>query len=178
MTGASGTAYALGLLQSLTRNTHIETHLIISNTTASILELEAGISAAQLSMSRVIVHEYDNTAAPPASGSWIHHGMIICPCSMASLANIRHGTGHNLIHRAADVTLKEKRPLILVPRETPLSIIHLENMLGLARAGAQIVPACPGFYHRPQTIQDLINQLVGRILDQLGVENQRIPRWG
>ncbi len=178
MTGASGAAYALGLLQALIQSTHIQTHLIISNTAASILELEAGILPAQLSMSRVIIHDYDNTAAPPASGSWIHHGMIICPCSMASLANIRHGTGHHLIHRAADVTLKEKRPLILVPRETPLNIIQLENMLGLARAGAQIVPACPGFYHRPKTIQDLINQLVGRILDQLGIEHQLTPRWG
>jgi 4-hydroxy-3-polyprenylbenzoate decarboxylase len=97
---------------------------------------------------------------------------------MASLANIRHGTGHNLIHRAADVTLKEKRPLILVPRETPLNTIHLENMLGLARAGAHIVPACPGFYHRPATIQDLINQIVGRILDQLGFDHQLTTRWG
>jgi 4-hydroxy-3-polyprenylbenzoate decarboxylase len=178
MTGASGAAYALGLLQSLIQDTLIETHLVISNTAASILELEAGISAAQLSMSQVIVHDYDNTAAPPASGSWIHHGMVICPCSMASLANIRHGTGHNLIHRAADVTLKEKRPLILVPRETPLNTIHLENMLGLARAGAHIVPACPGFYHRPATIQDLINQIVGRILDQLGFDHQLTTRWG
>jgi 4-hydroxy-3-polyprenylbenzoate decarboxylase len=97
---------------------------------------------------------------------------------MASLAAIRHGTGHNLIHRAADVTIKEKRPLILVPRETPLSSVHLSNMLGLARAGATIMPACPGFYHRPQAVQELIDQLVGRILDQIGITHNLTSRWG
>lgn len=178
MSGASGIGYALTLLHALTERPHIKTHLIISKAAVTILELEAGKKVQDLPLDRVMVHECQDMAAPPASGSWIHQGMIVCPCSMASLAAIRHGTGHNLIHRAADVTIKEKRPLVLVPRETPLSPIHLSNMLGLAQAGATIMPACPGFYHGPQTVQELINQLVGRILDQIGITHNLTSRWG
>ncbi|MFP4285768.1 MAG: UbiX family flavin prenyltransferase [Desulfovermiculus sp.] len=178
MSGASGIGYALSLLHALTELPHIKTHLIISKAAATILELEAGKKVQDLPLDKVMVHECQDMAAPPASGSWLHQGMIVCPCSMASLAAIRHGTGQNLIHRAADVTIKEKRPLILVPRETPLSPIHLSNMLGLAQAGATIMPACPGFYHGPQTVQELINQLVGRILDQIGITHNLTSRWG
>jgi 4-hydroxy-3-polyprenylbenzoate decarboxylase len=178
MTGASGMAYALTLLQALIQNTQVQTHLIISQAAATVLDLEAGISVRNLPVDKVWMHDCQNLAAPPASGSWSHQGMVVCPCSMASLAAINHGYGQNLIHRAADVTIKEKRPLILVARETPLSPVHLRNMLGLAQSGATILPACPGFYHGPKTIQDLINQLVGRILDHLGLNHSLSPRWG
>jgi 4-hydroxy-3-polyprenylbenzoate decarboxylase len=178
ITGASGAPYALSLLQVLAEHPRIDLHVIISPAAETILELESGTKLEDLPLNGCTLHDCMDIAAPPASGSWLHQGMIVCPCSMASLANIRHGTGRNLIHRAADVTLKEKLPLILVPRETPLSSIHLENMLGLDRAGARIVPASPGFYHRPDTVQDLINHLVGRILDQLGLSHALTPRWG
>lgn len=178
MTGASGTAYALTLLQALIQHPQVEPHLIVSPAAATILKLEADQSLDDLPLKDITVHDCGNPGAPPASGSWPHQGMVICPCSMASLAAINHGTGHNLIHRAADVTIKEKRPLVLVARETPLSTVHLGNMLGLARAGATVLPACPGFYHRPVTISDLINHLVGRILDHLGLEHNLTPRWG
>ena len=178
VTGASGTAYALSLLQTLMHDPQIEPHVIFSPTAATVMELETGQHIHDLSLDRITLYDCHDLTAAPASGSWIHQGMIVCPCSMTTLANIRHGTGGNLIHRSADVTLKEGRPLIVVPRETPLSSVHLENMLGLARAGACIVPACPSFYHRPETIQDLINQLIGRILDQLGIHHDLAPRWG
>jgi len=178
MTGASGACYALTLLQALTQDSHIQTHLIVSQAASTVLNLETGKSVQDLQTERVRVHDCQDLAAPPASGSWLHHGMVVCPCSMASLAAINHGSGYNLIHRAADVTIKEKRPLILVARETPLSPIHLGNMLGLAQSGATILPACPGFYHGPLSIQDLINQLVGRILDQLEIHHSLSQRWG
>ncbi|MDZ7762142.1 MAG: UbiX family flavin prenyltransferase [Desulfovermiculus sp.] len=178
MTGASGIDYALTLLQALTQNPKVQPHLIVSQSATTVMKLETGKSLQNIQVEGLQVHDCHDLAAPPASGSWSHQGMVVCPCSMASLATINHGSGYNLIHRAADVTIKEKRPLILVPRETPLSPIHLGNMLGLAQAGATILPACPGFYHGPKTIQDLINQLVGRILDQLGLTHSLSPRWG
>ena len=124
------------------------------------------------------LHDVADIAAPPASGSWEHHGMVVCPCSMASLAAIAGGAGTNLLHRAADVTLKERRPLVLVPRETPLNEIHLKNMLRAHRAGAMIMPPCPGFYHRPETIDALVAGFVGRMLEQLGLDHDLYARWG
>jgi 4-hydroxy-3-polyprenylbenzoate decarboxylase len=123
-------------------------------------------------------HDPNNIAAPPASGSWQHDGMIVCPCSMASLAAIANGLGTNLMHRAADTCLKEGRRLIIVPRETPLNAIHMENMLKANRAGATILPACPGFYHQPSTIPDLTRHLAGKILDQLEIPHTLYKRWG
>ena len=115
--------------------------------------------------------------APIASGTFATHGMIVVPCSMASLAAIAHGVGSNLLHRAADVSLKEGRKLVLVPRETPLNRIHLKNMLAVTEAGAELLPAMPGFYHHPESIEDLVDMLAGRILDRLGVENTLFRRW-
>lgn len=123
------------------------------------------------------LHRRDNMAAKPSSGSHPQVGMIIVPCSMGTLGAIASGAGTNLIHRAADVTLKEGRKLVLVPRETPYNTIHLENMLRLSRAGASILPASPGFYHRPQTIQTLVDHLVFRILDQFGIPHSTATRW-
>lgn len=122
-------------------------------------------------------HDIDDFSAGPASGSWRHDGMIVCPCSMSTLASIASGIGTNLIHRAADVTLKERRSLILVPRETPLSRIHLRNMLAASEAGAVIMPPCPAFYSHPQSIQDILDHTAGRILDQINVPHTLGRRW-
>ena len=178
MTGASGTGYAIGLLRSLQAMPDLEVHLIVSRAALKVLPLESELSQDELLGLAGQVSSEDDIGAPPASGSWRHSGMIVCPCSMASLAAISSGLGSNLIHRAADVTLKERRPLILVPRETPLHAIHLQNMLQVTQAGGTVLPACPGFYHRPATVQDLINHVVGRILDQFGLEHDLFPRWG
>ena len=127
---------------------------------------------------RIRVFEHDNLAAPISSGSFPSAGMVVIPCSTGSLGRIAAGISSNLIERAADVTLKERRPLVVVPRETPLGDIHLENMLRLRRAGADIVAAMPAFYHRPKTIADLVDMIVGRVLDRLGIENSLFHRWG
>ncbi|WP_243546881.1 UbiX family flavin prenyltransferase [Pseudodesulfovibrio tunisiensis] len=178
MTGASGMPYAVALADALKDRTDIQLHLIISEAAKIVLKTETDIPLSRLTENATAVYDQNDIAAPPASGSWIHHGMIVCPCSMASLAAIAQGFGSNLIHRAADVTLKERRKLILVPRETPFNSIHLQNMLAADRAGATVLAACPGFYHRPATIEDLTNQLAGRILDQLEVPHTLFKRWG
>ena len=126
----------------------------------------------------IVYHYYENLLAPIASGSFLTAGMVICPCSGSTLGAVVHGTGDNLIHRAAGVHLKERRKLVVVPRETPLSTIHLENMRRAAEAGAVVLPAMPGFYHGPQTIGDLVDFVVARICDQLGVEHSLMRRWG
>lgn len=127
---------------------------------------------------QIVYHHYKRLTAPIASGSFPTDGMVICPCSMSTLSAIVHGGGNNLIHRAAEVHLKERRKLILVPRETPLALIHLRNMTLAAEAGAVVLPAMPGFYHGVVTVRDLVDFIVGRILDQLGVSNELIRRWG
>jgi 4-hydroxy-3-polyprenylbenzoate decarboxylase len=127
---------------------------------------------------QLVYHHYQDFSAGIASGSFLTSGMVVCPCSMGTLASIANGMSTNLIHRAADVHLKERRKLILVPRETPLGSIQLENMKRLADVGAIILPAMPGFYHGATTIQDLVDFVVGRICDQLGVEHQLLRRWG
>ncbi|WP_051434299.1 UbiX family flavin prenyltransferase [Desulfonatronum lacustre] len=176
VTGASGMAYAetlAGYLQNF-----CELHLIVSQAGWLVWNQELGLPQESLLGKAHCSYAQDDLAAPPASGSWQHQGMVVCPCSMASLAAIAHGLGNNLIHRAADVTLKERRPLVLVARETPLNAIHLENMLAATRAGAVVMPASPGFYHRPRTLQELVDQLAGRILDALRIDHSLTPRWG
>jgi 4-hydroxy-3-polyprenylbenzoate decarboxylase len=130
------------------------------------------------SAERVIYHDYRDFRAGIASGSFLTGGMVVCPCSMGTVAAIAHGLSQNLIHRAADVHLKERRKLILVPRETPLHLVQLRNLATCAEAGATVLPAMPAFYHKPQSLDDLINFVVGRICDQLGVEHQLLKRWG
>jgi len=178
VTGASGPQYALALAKALSGREGIELHLIVSEAAKKVIALEAEFRPEELAALAHASYDEKNIAAGPASGSWQHAGMIVCPCSMASLGAIAHGLGTNLIHRAADVTLKEGRKLILVTRETPLSLIHIKNMLAAKEAGASIMPASPGFYHKPRTIDDLVNHLVGRILDQLGIDNALFKRWG
>ena len=185
ITGASGAPYAVRLLQQLTA-AHRSVSLIVSKYGMRLLETEMGIGSVGALRSAVganawdsCVQSYsnDDRGAPPASGSALTAGMIVCPCSMGTLSAISVGSSRSLIERAADVTLKEKRKLILVPRETPLSAIHLANMLRLTRAGAVVMPASPGFYHRPKTISDLVDFVVARMLDHLQVEQTLIKPW-
>ncbi|RMF95118.1 MAG: UbiX family flavin prenyltransferase [Planctomycetota bacterium] len=144
----------------------------VSSESSNVLDVSTGEPG------EIIYHHYKRLTASIASGSFLTHGMVICPCSMATLAAIVHGTGTNLIHRAAEVHMKERRPLILVPRETPLSVVHLENMTRAAKAGAIVMPAMPGFYHGVTGVRDLVDFVVARIADQLGIENALIRRWG
>ncbi|MGH7458531.1 MAG: UbiX family flavin prenyltransferase [Longimicrobiaceae bacterium] len=182
VTGASGAPYAVRLLRAL-NHAAVPVRLIVSGYGWRLLAEEAGVDgeealrAATGDWSRVTLFASSDRGATPASGSAPSRGMVICPCSMGTLASIAAGTSRNLVERAADVTLKERRPLILVPRETPLSLIHLENMVRLARAGATIMPAAPGFYHQPQTVHELVDFVVGRLLDQLGVAHELGARW-
>jgi 4-hydroxy-3-polyprenylbenzoate decarboxylase len=185
LTGASGAPYAVRLLRALAELRR-ETWLIISSHGFRLLRTEsdvhdlAGLRAAvgaEAFDASVKVFDDGDRGAAPASGSVRTAGMVICPCSMGTLASIAAGTSRSLVERAADVTLKERRPLVVVPRETPLSAIHLENMLRLTRAGAVVLPAAPGFYHRPESIDALVDFIVARVLDQLGVEHAIGRRW-
>lgn len=185
ITGASGAPYAVRLLQQLTAAQR-RVSLIVSKYGMRLLETEAGIGSIEALRTAVgqdawnaCVEAFsnDDRGAAPASGSSLTAGMIICPCSMGTLSAISVGASRSLIERAADVTLKERRKLVLVPRETPLSAIHLGNMLRLTRAGAVVMPASPGFYHRPTQVSDLVDFVVARMLDQLGVEQKLVKRW-
>jgi 4-hydroxy-3-polyprenylbenzoate decarboxylase len=185
ITGASGAPYAVRLLQALTA-AHRRISLIVSKYGMRLLATEAGIASMDALRdavgidawaSYVEVFSNDDRGAAPASGSSRTAGMIVCPCSMGTLSAIAAGASRSLIERAADVTLKEQRKLVLVPRETPLSAIHLGNMLRLARAGAVVMPAAPGFYYQPKEISELIDFMVARMLDQLGIEQNLVARW-
>lgn len=186
MTGASGAPYGIRLLQqlvvaqrpvSLIVSSHGFRLLRTESDVGDVAGLRAAVGAAAWD-SQVTVFDDADRGAGPASGSAKSAGMVVCPCSMGTLASIAAGTSRSLVERAADVTLKERRKLILVTRETPLSAIHLENMLRLTRAGAVVLPAAPGFYHRPTAIAQLVDFVVARILDQLGVQQSLVPRWG
>jgi flavin prenyltransferase len=176
MTGATGALYGARLLAAL-RELQIETHLVLSRWAEVTLVKETGVSARELASIASVVHSRDNQGASIASGSFRHDGMIVAPCSMKTLAAIRYGYAHELIVRAADVTLKERRRLVLLTRETPLNEIHLENMLALSRMGAVIAPPMPAFYSNPKTIDDLVDHTVGRVLDLFGLELPRLKRW-
>lgn len=191
ITGASGHAYARALVAGLARSGH-DVDLAVTGAGAKVLAHEQGVAAGPdgaLSRDalegwltpevarRVRAFPTSAVEAPPSSGTSLTGGVILCPCSMGTLARVSVGFSSNLVERAADVALKEGRPLVLVPREAPYSEIHLENMLRLARKGAVILPASPGFYHRPRTLDDLVGHLVGKILDRLGVEHALSARW-
>ena len=176
ITGASGVIYGKRLLEVL-HNKNVETHLVISQAAKKIIKHELGTSEKSLEKLANHVHEIDDWSSPIVSGSFKTDGMVIVPCSMKTLAGIANGFAENVILRAADVMLKEKRKLILVPRETPLNSIHLRNMLDLAIQGAIIVPAMPAYYHKPKKIDDLVDFVVGRILDLLEIEHNLYQRW-
>ena len=185
--GGSGVAYGVRLCEVLLGGGHT-VHLcataaairVLVHEAAAAIDLESPdlrtLFPAPL-RARLHVHARDAVEATPASGSARLHATILVPCSMGTLARVAHGFSSNLIERAADVALKEGRPLVVVPRETPLSVVHLENMLKLARAGAIVLPAMPGFYHRPQAVADLVDFVVGKILDRIGVDHALLPRW-
>src|SRR5919202_4829337 len=191
ITGASGAIYAQRTLVHLAASGAVErVNLITSRSALVVARVELGAALEEGDVrainefaglpadSKLIRwHRLDNMAAVPASGSHPQAGMIVVPCSMGTLGAIASGAGSNVIHRAADVTLKEGRKLVLVPRESPYNAIHLENMLRLAHAGARILPASPGFYHRPQTIEEMVDHLVFRILDQFGIPHTQATQW-
>ncbi|BAJ26885.1 MULTISPECIES: UbiX family flavin prenyltransferase [Kitasatospora] len=177
MTGATGAVLGVRLLERLAANPEVETHLVLSRWARATVELETGRTVRELSALAEVVHGPDDQGAAISSGSFRTDGMVVVPCSMKTLAGIRAGWAEGLVGRAADVVLKERRPLVLVPRETPLSEIHLENMLALARMGVRIVPPMPAFYHRPSTVEELVDHLVARILDQLDLPDPGARRW-
>jgi len=194
ITGASGSRYGTRLLEVLLRAGRT-VHLAISPAAGEVFEREIGrpvpldpkhftphallgLVAGELDLSRLRYHDVRNFQAGIASGSFLTAGMAVCPCSLGTVAAIAHGVGENLIHRAADVHLKERRKLVLVPRETPLGVVQLKNLLAVAEAGAVVLPAMPGFYTLPQSVDDMIDFVVGRVCDQLGVEHQLFRRWG
>lgn len=191
ITGASGAPYALRLLEILLRAER-QVYLMISDAGRLVVKEETGLELPaapeavaallaarfQAGQGRLRVFAKNDWFAPVASGSSAPTAMVICPCSGGTLAAVAHGLCNNLIERAADVVIKEQRKLIIVPREAPVSVIHLENMLALARLGAVILPASPGFYYRPQDIDELVDFVVGRILDQLGIDSALSKRWG
>jgi 4-hydroxy-3-polyprenylbenzoate decarboxylase len=188
ITGASGAAYAKRLLEVLLE-AQVRVHLTISKAGAEVLLTELGLRCEleqfephmldlRHGTERLIYHHHLDYSASIASGSFLTSGMVICPCSMGTLASVANGLSTNLIQRAADVHLKERRKLVVVPRETPLGSIQLENMKRLADAGAVVLPAMPGFYHLPKSIGDLIDFVVGRICDQLEIRVDLVRRWG
>lgn len=176
ITGASGAVFGIRALEVL-RAMDVETHLILSKWARSTIAHETSMPLEDLEKLASVVHHPDNQAAPVSSGSFKTDGMIIAPCSMRTLAAIRAGFGDNLICRAADVHLKERRKLVLLPRESPFSEIHLENMLALSRMGAVIFPPIPAFYNHPQNVDELIHHIVGRVLDQFGLDTPGLGRW-
>jgi 4-hydroxy-3-polyprenylbenzoate decarboxylase len=176
ITGASGVVYGERLLQVL-RKRKVETHLVISKAAEKVIEHELETTKRALEKLASCVYDVEDLRAPIVSGSFKTDGMVVIPCSMKTLAGIAHGYSENLILRAADVTLKEKRKLILVPRETPLNVVHLKNMLDLASQGVFIVPAMPAFYHRPEKIRDLVDFVVGKVLSLLDIEHQLFKPW-
>jgi len=206
ITGASGAIYSIRLLQTLALS-DVQVHLTISPSGAAVVQQELGIriDPSSIDIERLLVfqpawpvseptskriaaaaarteifhcHRYDDFLAPVASGSFLTAAMVICPCSGTTLSGIARAAGANLVQRAAEVHLKERRKLILVPRETPLSTIQLENMHRLSLSGAVILPASPGWYHGVDGLESLVNFVVGRILDQIGIDNEVISRWG
>lgn len=187
MTGASGAPYAVRLLSVLMRSGR-RVHLTISPSAVQVLRDELGLEVdldafhpmtlGLRESGRLVYHHHKDFSAGIASGSFPTAGMVVLPCSMSTLASIASGITTNLVTRAADVHLKERRKLILVPRETPLSLVHIENMLRVTQAGAVVLPAMPGWYHRPRRLEDLVDFVVARICDQLGLTNAIAPRWG
>jgi 4-hydroxy-3-polyprenylbenzoate decarboxylase len=176
ITGATGAIYGVRLLERL-RESGVETHLVISRWGARTLLHETPYSREQVEALATVAYAAGDMGASISSGSFRTDGMIIAPCSAKSLAAIAHGYGENLIHRAADVVLKERRKLVLAVREAPLSAIHLENMLTLARMGAMVMPPLPAFYNHPRTIDDIVDYSVARMLDQFGLEVSGAARW-
>ena len=177
ITGGSGVIYGVKLIESL-KSLNLETHLIISEWGEKTIKIETNIAIENIKNLATQYYDNKNMAAPVSSGSFKTKGMVIIPCSMKTLASIANGLDDSLISRAASVCIKEGRKLVVVPRETPLSKIHLENMVKLSELGTTILPAMPGFYFHPNTIDDLLSHIVGKVLDQFDIDNNMFKRWG
>jgi 4-hydroxy-3-polyprenylbenzoate decarboxylase len=174
ISGASGVGYGIRLLQVLQGSI---VHLVITDSARKIIKVETDFSPEDVEDLADHVYAEDDFTAPIASGSYRFDAMVIIPCSMKTLAGVASGMSDNLIGRSAEICLKDRRRLVMVPREAPLSLIQLKNMVSVTEAGAVVLPACPAFYSRPQNLDDLIDVLVGRVLDSIGVENNLYPRW-
>jgi flavin prenyltransferase len=177
ITGGSGVIYGIKTLEVL-QILKIDTHLIISKWGERNINIETNKTSDYVKSLATIYYNNDNMAAATSSGSFKNDGMVIVPCSMKTLSSVANGYDDNLISRSAAVCIKESRRLVIVPRETPLSKIHLENMIRLVETGVVVLPAMPGFYHKPKSIDDLIIHIVGKILDQFGIEHNVFRRWG
>jgi polyprenyl P-hydroxybenzoate/phenylacrylic acid decarboxylase-like protein len=177
VTGSSAPQLGYELLQALREIEAVETHLIVSRGAEVSIKEEMGIDSRQFELLADVVHDPTDLGASVSSGSFQTIGMVIMPCSMRTLASVATGNSADLISRAADVCLKERRRLVLVTRETPLNLIHIRNMETVTLAGGTILPPMPAFYHRPRTIEDLLRQTVGKVLDQFGIEHQLFRRW-
>lgn len=177
MSGSSAPHLGVALLSALRDIESVETHLIVSAGARKTIELEMGLDSAEVEKLADVVYDPSDMAAGPSSGSFLTMGMVVAPCSMKTLASIATGVSENLLTRSADVCLKERRRLVLVPRETPLSLIHIRNMETVTLAGATVLPPVPAFYHRPKSIDDLLHHTAGKVLDQFGIEHQLFKRW-
>jgi 4-hydroxy-3-polyprenylbenzoate decarboxylase len=177
ITGATGAVYGVRLLQRLSATPGVETHLVISDAAALTLHQEVGMQKRDVEALAHVVHKNREIGASVASGSFHTDGMVIAPCSMKTLAAVAHGLSDNLIARAADVVLKERRRLILMVRETPFNLAHLRNMTAVTEMGGIVFPPVPGFYQRPATIDDMVDHTVARVLDLLGIEHALAPEW-
>ncbi|MGB7541829.1 MAG: UbiX family flavin prenyltransferase [Burkholderiales bacterium] len=176
ITGATGAIFGIRLLEAL-KGTEVETHLVISKWAQQTIEHETTYTAKQVRELASVAYEQGNMGAAVSSGSFVTDGMVVMPCSVRSLAAIAHGVGEHLVHRAADVVLKERRRLVLVVREMPLSEVHLENMLKLSRMGVTIMPPVPAFYNHPQSLEDMVDHVVARVLDQFQISADFARRW-
>lgn len=177
ITGATGAVYGVRLLQHLQHTPGIETHLLISDAAVLTLHQETGLQRREVESFAHVVHKVRDIGASIASGSFQSDGMIIAPCSMKTLASVAHGLSDNLIARAADVVLKERRRLVLMVRETPFNLAHLRNMTAVTEMGGIIFPPLPSFYHNPQTIAEMVDHTVARVIDLFGIEHALAPRW-
>jgi len=176
MTGSTGAVFGIRLLEAL-KNSEVESHLVISKWAQRTIEHETSHTVEQVRALATVVHSQGDMGASISSGSFVTEGMVVIPCSMRTLGSIANGYGEHLVHRAADVILKERRRLVLVVRETPLSEVHLENMLKLARMGVIMLPPMPAFYNHPKTLDDVIDHIVFRVLDQFGIAAPFAKRW-
>jgi len=178
ITGATGAVYGVRLLQHLGATPGIETHLILSDAALLTLQAETGLSRKDVEAMAHVVHKQRDVGASIASGSFASSGMIIAPCSMKTLASVAHGLSDNLIARAADVVLKERRRLVMMVRETPFNLAHLRNMTAVTEMGGIIFPPLPSFYHQPQSIAEMVDHTVARVMDLFAIEHTLAPRWG
>ena len=178
ITGATGAVYGVRLLQQLAATPGVETHLVVTDAAALTLHQEMGMQRRDVEAMAHVVHKNRDIGASIASGSFQSDGMVVAPCSMKTLASVAHGLSDNLVARAADVVLKERRRLVLMVRETPFNLAHLRNMTAVTEMGGIVFPPLPSFYHKPASIAEMVDHTVGRVIDLFGLEHGLVPRWG